>query len=134
MKRTDCDSGVAVEQTKIGQRRFQNRIKRLSFDRGFHSPKNQEQLADVIPRLCLLKPSVKQSAKQLATADEDFLAPQQNHPGVESAIGALQSGNGLERCRDYSEIGFERYLSLAILSRNMQTPGRLLIANECPKS
>ena len=88
----------------------------------------------MIPSLCLPKPGVKQSAKQLATADEDFLAAQQNHPGVESAIGALQSGNGLERCRDYSEIGFERYLSLAILGRNMQTLGRLLIAKECPKS
>ena len=57
----------------------------------------------------------------------------QNHPGVESAIGALQSGNGMERCRDFSEFGFERYMTLAILGRNMQTLGRLLIATESPK-
>ena len=116
------------------QSRFQNRIKSLSFDRGFHSPENQEQLADVIPSLCLPKPGVKQSAKQLATATDDFLEAQQNHPGVESAIGALQSGNGMERCRDCSELGFERFMSLAILGRNLQTLGRLCIAKESPKS
>ena len=71
---------------------------------------------------------------QLANADEEFLEAQQNHPGVESAIGALQSGNGMKRCRDRSEIGFDRYVSLAILGRNMQTLGRLLIAQQAPKS
>ena len=134
MKRDDCDSGVAVAETKAVQSRFQNRINRLSFDRGFHSPENQEQLAEVIPSLCLPKPGVKQSAKQLATATDDFLEAQQNHPGVESAIGALQRGNGMERCRDSSEMGFERYTSLAILGRNLQTLGRLLIAKESPES
>ncbi len=133
MKRGDCDSGVAAAETKVVQSRFQNRIKRLSFDRGFHSPENQEQLADVIPSLCLPKPGVKQSAKQLETASDDFMEALQNHPGVESAIGALQSGNGMERCRDFSEFGFERYMTLAILGRNMQTLGRLLIATESPK-
>ena len=134
MERGGCDSGVAVAETKAVQNRFQNRVKRLSFDRGFHSPTNQEELADVIPNLCLPKPGVKQSARQLATAGKDFLKAQQNHPGVESAIGALQSGNSLERCRDCSEVGFVRYMSLAILGRNLQTLGRLLIAKECPES
>ena len=134
MNRSDCDSGVAVAETKLVQRRFHNRIKRLSFDRGFHSPANQTTLSEVIPCLCLPKPGVKQSLKQMAAADHDFLEAQQNHPGVESAIGALQSGNGMERSRDRSEIGFERYISLAILGRNLQTLGRLLIAQESPES
>jgi len=49
---------------------------------------------------------------------------------VESAIGALQSGNAMKRCRDRSEVGFERYLQLAILGRNLLTLGRKLIARE----
>ena len=134
MKRSDCDSGVAAAETKVVQDRFGGRIKRLSFDRGFHSPENQELLSDVIPSLCLPKPGAKQSLKQMAAADDDFLEALQYHPGVESAIGALQSGNGMERCRDRSEIGFERYISLATLGRNLHTLGRLLIAKESPKS
>jgi hypothetical protein len=40
----------------------------------------------------------------------------------------LQSGNGLKRSRDRSEFGFERYLGLAILGRNIHVLGKLLIA------
>jgi len=132
MQRDQCDSQVAVAETKTVQKRFVNRVQRLSFDRGFHSPGNQEQLSDLVPHLCLPKPGAKQSVKQLADADEDFLAAKQHHSGIESAIGALQSGNGLERCRDRSEVGFERYLSMAILGRNLHTLGRLLIAEAAP--
>lgn len=134
MKRNQCDSGVAIEATKALQKIFDNRIERLSFDRGFHSPENQSELSKIIPHLCLPKPGVKQSVVQLANADDEFLAAQQNHPGIESAIGALQSGNGMERCRDRSELGFERYVSLAILGRNMHTLGRRLIAAEAADS
>ena len=132
MRRDQCDSQVAVEETKAVQKRFSNRVQRLSFDRGFHSPGNQEQLSGLVTHLCLPKPGVKQSVKQLADADDHFLAAKQNHSGIESAIGALQSGNGLKRCRDCSEVGFERYLSLAILGRNLHTLGRLLIAEAAP--
>ena len=134
MKRNQCDSGVALEATKSVQQLFENKVERLSFDRGFHSPENQTELSGIIPHLCLPKPGAKQSVVQLANADDEFLAAQQNHPGVESAIGALQSGNGMEHCRDRSELGFERYVSLAILGRNMHTLGRRLIAKEAADS
>jgi IS5 family transposase len=125
MPREQGDKEVAVELTKILQKCFNNRIRRLSFDSGFHSPDNQTELSDIVPSLCLPKPGAMQSVKQLAEANEDFLAAKQNHSGVESAIGALQSGNGQKQCRDRSELGFERYISLGIL-------GRLLIAREQP--
>ena len=134
MKRNQCDSGVAIEATKAVQTLFENKIERLSFDRGFHSPENQAELSKIIPHLCLPKPGSKQSVVQMANADDEFLEAQQNHPGIESAIGALQSGNGMERCRDRSELGFERYVSLAILGRNMHTLGRMLIAAEAANS
>jgi IS5 family transposase len=70
---------------------------------------------------------------QLTDADKEFLVAQQNHPGIESAIGALQSGNALERCRDRSEIGFERDMALVLLGRNLHTLGRLLIAKQNEK-
>lgn len=130
MKRDECDSEVAVDATQAVQNMFNNRVKRLSFDRGFHSPDNQKKLSKLVKDLCLPKPGVKQATQQLIDADDEFLDAQQNHPGIESAIGALQSGNGLQRCRDRSEIGFERYVSLAILGRNMHTLGRMLIAEE----
>ena len=62
-----------------------------------------------------------------------FRKARQNHPGVESAIGALQAGNGLKRCRDRSRRGYERYVALGILGRNLQTLGKLLLAQDQAK-
>ena len=133
MPRDASDKDVVVAQTRIVQNRFHDDIRRASFDRGFHSPQNQEQLAQIVPCVCLAKPGKKQSVQQQSLAGKEFLAAQQNHPGVESAIGALQSGNGLKRCRDQTEPGYERYLSLSILGRNLHTLGRLLSARASPQ-
>jgi hypothetical protein len=130
MNRDEGDKDVAVRETKFLQETFDNNVKRLSFDRGFHAPENQKDLSKLVSHLCLPKPGAKQSVVQQSQADEEFVAAAQNHPGVESAIGALQSGNALKRCRDRSEVGFERYVQLAILGRNLHTLGRLLIANK----
>jgi len=59
-----------------------------------------------------------------------FRKARKNHPGVESAIGAMQAGNGLERCRDKTDRGYERYVGLGILGRNLQTLGKLLLAQD----
>jgi hypothetical protein len=66
-------------------------------------------------------------------ASVEFRQSRQRHPGIESAIGALQAGNGLKRCRDRSELGMERYIALAILGRNLQTLGKLIIADKNAK-
>lgn len=130
LRRDTADRDVVVEQTQIVQQRLDGRIERASFDRGFHSPQNQTELAEIIAHPCLPKPGSKQSLEQEASATVQFRQARQNHPGIESAIGALQSGNGLARCRDRSEIGFERYLALGILGRNLHVLGRLLIAKK----
>ncbi len=76
------------------------------------------------------QPGSKQSVEQMKTSSVEFRQAKQRHPGVESAIGALQSGNGLVRCRDATEVGFKRYIALGILGRNIHTLGKLLIAKE----
>lgn len=130
LPRDVADRDIVVEQTRIVQQRLDGKIQRASFDRGFHSPENQQVLADIIEHPCLPMPGTRQSLKQEHNASVEFRQARQSHPGVESAIGALQSGNGLERCRDRSERGFERYLGLGILGRNLHVLGKLLIARE----
>jgi hypothetical protein len=70
----------------------------------------------------------------LTNGSVEFHRLRQHHPGIESASGALQSGNGVKRCRDHSELGFERYLGLAILGRNIHVLGKLLIARQQAQS
>ena len=134
MARTAQDGDVVVQQTRIVQERLGGRIQQASFDRGFHTPQNQKELARILPHPCLPKPGARQAKQQKDEASVQFRQASQRHPGVESAIAALQSGNGLDRCRDRTEVGFARYLALGILGRNLHILGRLLIAREAPKS
>ena len=124
------DRDVVVEQTRILQQRLRGRIRQASFDRGFHSPENQHQLAKIIPHPCLPMPGTHQAQQQAGEATVEFRQARQRHPGIESAIGALQAGNGLVRCRDRTEPGFSRYIQLGMLGRNLHVLGKILIAAE----
>jgi hypothetical protein len=132
LPRDAADRDVVVEQTRIVQQRLGGKIEEASFDRGFHTPANQEQLATIVAHPCL--PKLGKAGEKQAASSVRFRAARQRHPGVESAIGALQSGNGLERCRDRSELGFDRFVSLGVLGRNLQVLGKLLIAREASRS
>jgi hypothetical protein len=134
LPRDQGDRDVVVEQTRTAQKRHRGRIRRGSFDRGFHSPQVQDELAKIIEHPCVPMPGSKQAAEQEKTASVEFRNARQSHPGIESAIGALQSGNGLKRCRDRTETGFERYIALGVLGRNLHVLGKLLIAREAPQS
>jgi transposase, IS5 family len=128
----DQDLVVPV-MTKL-QQRVGGKIKRASFDRAFHTPDNQEKLAEIVAHPCIPEKGQLRGRKQQEEATVEFRQARQNHPGVESAIGALQAGNGQERCRDKSKRGYERYVGLGILGRNLQVLGKLLIAQDDAKS
>lgn len=134
LARHEQDADVAVPQTKTVQQRLGDAIENISFDRGFYSQENEGKLKKIVAEPCLPKRGVNEYAEQMNTASVKFRAARQRHPGIESAIGALQAGNGLKRSRDRTELGFERYLCLAILGRNLHVLGRLLIAQQSPDS
>jgi len=132
--RDEGDTDVVVEQTRIAQQKHQNRIKSASLDRGFHSEENEKQLNKIIDDVCVLPRDPRQYAERLKEGSIKFHQTRLHHSGIESAIGALQRGNGLKRCRDRSELGFERYFGLAVLGRNIHTLGKLLIQQRQEKS
>jgi hypothetical protein len=126
------DREVLVPEFKSLQDRLEGRIQRASFDRGFHSPENQTAIAELVEHPCLPKPGVKQAAEQAAQSSVQFREARQKHPGIESAIGALQSGNALAKCRDHGQLGYARYIGLGVLGRNLLVLGKLLLAREHP--
>lgn len=128
LPRDGDDRNAVVEQTRALQKRLGARIERASFDRGFHSPENQVELARIVAHPCLPMPGANQASEQEQSATIEFHQARQHHPGVESAINALQAGNGLGRCRDRSEAGFSRYLQLGALGRNLHVLGRILVS------
>jgi IS5 family transposase len=124
------DQDVLVpEMTKL-QRRVDGKVQRASFDRAFHTPENQAKLAAIVAHPCIPKKGQNVGRQQQEEATVEFREARQRHPGIESASGALQAGNGQERCRDQSKLGYERYVGLGILGRNLQALGKLLLAKD----
>lgn len=130
MDRTVCDADVIVAETRKAQKAHRGEITQASFDRGFYSPDNKLELASIVGTVSLCPRAPTQYAEQLADETIEEKTVRYRHAGIESAIGGLQRGNGLDRCRDRSEVGLQRYLGLGVLSRNMQVLGKLLIARE----
>lgn len=124
------DQDLVVPVMKKLQKRFDGKIQSASFDRGFHTPQNQEELAELVRTPCIAAKGAEQGRHQQQEGTVAFRKARQNHPGVESVIGALQKGNGLKRSRDRSKRGYERYVALGILGRNLQTLGKLLLAQD----
>jgi len=128
MARNELDADVVVEQTKIAQEKHGGEIEDASFDRGYFSQENQNDLESIVSHPCLPPRHRNAYATWLKEASVRIHRSRKHHSGIESAIGALQSGNGMKRCRDRTEKGLERYLGWAVLGRNVHVLGKLLIA------
>jgi IS5 family transposase len=127
------DQDLVVPVMKKLQKRVGGKIERASFDRSFHTPENQRDLAEIVRTPCIASKGQEKGRKQQKEGTVAFRKARQNHPGVESVIGAMQAGNGLERCRDKSDRGYERYVGLGVLGRNLHTLGKLLLAQDDPQ-
>lgn len=125
--KSETDDQVVVEKIKALQTRMQNRIKTGSFDKGYWSPENYTKLKDVVANLCLPKKGKRDFEAKVRETAPAFRQARRWHPGVESAIHALVEGNGLAVCRDRGEEGYERYVALGVLGRNLHTLGRILL-------
>jgi hypothetical protein len=115
------DDQVAVSMVTESQARFPD-LKSCSFDKGFHSPANQQDLKMYLDLVVLPKKGRLNKQEQKREYSEDFQAARRQHSAVESAINALEV-HGLDICPDHGIDGFKRYVSMAVLARNMQKLG-----------
>jgi IS5 family transposase len=127
----ETDDVVAVPIVKETLSRFPY-VKSCSFDKGFHSPQNQQDLStilefNVLPR----KGKLNKESKAIESAD-GFVEKRRQHSAVESAINAIEN-HGLDRCCDHGIDGFKRYVALAIVARNLQLIGAILQKRELKK-
>ena len=124
----ETDDQVAVVMVTETQHRFAG-LASCSYDKGFHSPANQQALQThlklvVLPR----KGKLSQQAQAIEHAD-DFVKARRQHSAIESAINALEV-HGLDRCPDRGSVGFKRYVALAVVARNIHRIGTILREQE----
>jgi hypothetical protein len=120
----EMDEAIAVPIIKETKARFKS-LEACSFDKGFHSPDNQEQLAGILTRCILPRKGKLDHEQQKYESTKSFKELRRAHAAVESGINALEN-HGLDRVLDYGLDGFERYVALAIVARNVQLLGRKL--------
>ena len=118
------DTCIAVEMVTEARKRFSS-LNACSFDKGFHSPANQTELAQQLDQVTLPKKGkLSKERKAIEQADE-FTKARRAHSAVESAIHALEV-HGLDKCPDHGLNGFKRYVALAIVTRNIRRIGDIL--------
>jgi transposase, IS5 family len=128
----ETDDQVAVHITKETQNRFPD-FKTNSYDRGFHSPANQEALSKELDFLILPRKGKLSAAAREIENTEKFIMARRQHSAVESAINALEV-HGLDICLDHGIDGFKKYVSLAVVARNIQRIGAILRLTEQEKA
>lgn len=108
------------------------RIRSASLDKGFHSPANQQALAEVVDFPVMPKKGKRTRAESERENDPEFIRLRHRHSAVESAINALEV-HGLDICRDHGIDGFKRYVAMAVVARNIQRIGAILQAREAQR-
>ena len=122
------DDRVAVAIVQEAKERF-TALSCVSFDKGFHSPQNQIDLAGILDTVILPKKGRLSVVEKTREHDPEFIRLRHQHSAVESAINALEV-HGLDRCPDHGIDGFKRYVALAVLARNVHHLGAVLHRQE----
>jgi IS5 family transposase len=118
------DEKVTVPMTRETKNRFPD-LHACSYDKGFYSPDNKKNLEEILDFFILPKKGRLTPKEQAIETSEAFLSGRNQHSAVESAINALEN-HGLDRCPDHGLDGFERYVALGIVGRNLHRLGHIL--------
>ena len=121
------DDKVLIPAMKDLQEQYGGKIISASFDKGFWSPQNLIDLKKLVKLACLPKKGKRSKVDAEREGSPEFGKARKWHAGIESAIHALGSGNGLALCTDKKEKGYRRYVALGILGRNLQVLGTILL-------
>jgi hypothetical protein len=122
------DDKVAVAMAQGAKDRFANLVG-CSFDKGYYSPDNKRELANILDYVILPKKGRLSAKDKQIEQSEKFVESRRKHSAVESSINALEN-HGLDRCLDHGLHGFKRYVALSVLARNIQILGHLIQQKE----
>lgn len=120
----DTDDKIAVPIIKETKELFPG-LEGCSFDKGFHSPKNQEDLSHLLNQVVLPKKGRLSKQQREVEQSNNFSQKRKQHSAVESGINALEV-HGLDRCPDKGLNRFKSYTALAVTARNLQKIGALV--------
>ncbi len=95
----ETDDKVAVAIIRDAQHKFPD-LRACSFDKGFHSPANQQDLAKQLDQVVLSRKGKLSQERRAIEHSVMFKQARRHHAAVESAINALEV-HGLDQCPDH---------------------------------
>lgn len=99
-----------------------------SADRGVHSSENEAYATKLgVKRVILPQPGRKSETRRKHERQRWFRRGRRFHAGVEGRISVIKRKHGLDRCRNHSPAGFERWVGWGIIANNLTAMGRGLI-------
>lgn len=104
----------------------QSKLQRISFDRGFYSKLNFENLHQYAHQVILPKKGKPNQEEAQREAQQDFVKARHQHSAVEANINQLEY-NGLDQCPDKGIKAFRRYVALGVLAYNLHRVGRVVM-------
>jgi len=122
--RKSTDEKIVVPLMRETKERFPDLVS-CSFDKGFYNPENRRELEEILDLVVLPKKGRRSEEEKAFESSDVFTRQRRKHSAVESGINALEN-HGLDRCLDHGLRGFERYVALAVVSRNIQILGTIL--------
>ena len=123
MENGQKDKDICIPFAKELQENYEKRIKNMTFDKAYNTPKNAMEIIGIVPKYHL--PS--KGKKLTVVHDEEYYAAKHWHSGVESSINALEQGNNMGVCLDHELVGFDRCVAASIIARNMLRLGVILL-------
>ena len=121
------DEKVAVEMVVAAKEKFPA-LSSCSFDKGYYTPANKEDLAHIMDKVIIPKKGRLTLSEKEEHAKE-FIQARYKHSAIESAISAMEN-HGLDRCPDVGLEAYQRYVALAVVARNIQQLGNLILQKE----
>jgi len=118
------DVEVALPMVKKINDRYE--IESVSFDKGFWSPINKEEIEQMVETVVMPKKGKLNKQESEYESSKKFKILRKQHSAVESNINSLEY-HGLNRCPDKGIKNFRKYTALGVLSYNLHILGKLLI-------
>jgi len=124
----EADQSIPVTDRLLG-RYGAGSVASLSFDKGFTRTADRELLSLYVPEVVMPKRGKKNAAETERESGKKFVALRQQHSAVESEINSLEH-HGLNRCLDVGIKGYQRYVGYGVMSYNLHSIGRELLARQ----
>lgn len=128
------DVHLAVPTAReICEKYRQPKLQSISFDRGFYSGPNFENLQAYAHEVILPKKGGKSQEEAQRESHKSFVQLRHQHSAVEANINQLEH-NGLNKCPDKGIKAFKRYTAWGVLAYNLHRIGKILMEKQRKKS